>query len=62
MAAPAGLCEFCAGALEWTFFEGEMWTSCPWCYDIFEARPLGPVPAVGESCDEAVRRDEDLPF
>jgi len=54
MAAPAGLCEFCGGGLEWTFWKGEMWTSCPWCYDIFGTGLAG-----GSRREEGARRDED---
>ncbi len=56
MSAPGGLCEFCGGVLEWTFFDGEMWTSCPWCFDVFEA---GPVVARREGASRGARRDED---
>ena len=58
MAAPGGLCDVCGTALYWRFDEaGEMWTSCPVCLEL--DLECGPFPAVGESCDEAVRRDVD---
>ena len=62
MAAPAGLCEECGNQLQWRFDDlGALWTSCSVCIEL-ELGDYGPKLAVGESCDEAVRRDEDLPF
>ena len=31
MTAPGGLCESCGGPLNWTFIDGELYTSCPLC-------------------------------
>jgi len=56
MTAPGGLCEHCGSPLQWTFWKGEMWTSCDVCLEL----PLSTDLAVGESRDEAVRRDEEL--
>ena len=35
MSAPAGLCESCGLAMQWTFSGGELWVRCPRCTDLF---------------------------
>ena len=57
VSAPGGRCDVCGNENHWRFDdEGVLWTSCPVCLEL--DLDCGPFPAVGESRDEAVRRDE----